>query len=69
MFHSAKSTAMSKRDTGYRGDKDENIPEIGNDGGEVPEPPHHYWVAARTLLVFANRKVCLKKNGQGRVML
>jgi hypothetical protein len=49
-----KKHSDDKGDTGNWGDKDENIPEIGNDRGKVPEPPHHYWVTATTLLVFAN---------------
>ena len=49
-----KEHGNDERDAGNRGDKDENIPEIGNDRGKVDEPPHHYRVTARTLLVFAH---------------
>jgi hypothetical protein len=31
---------------------------------EVPEPPHHYWVTERTLLVFANKRAGAKKGNR-----
>ena len=60
-----KQDRNDKGDAGDRGNKDENIPEICNNRGEMLKPVHHYWIYARALLVFANTCDGKKWKGTG----